>query len=171
MGKALVVLAVALTLLLIGALPASAGTGWLEIHVVGPGDTSTTPGKRDFHLYMHDNSGAVRCKKSGADKVTVTSSAFDPPSQRDDTDKNGLLVLHTTVKANYGTKTITATCRGWKFSGNLGVKSSSMASTGVPALPTAVLGLLLIMVGAGLLHLARVRWTEDPHSSDGTAAG
>src|SRR5215217_8463320 len=151
MRKALLILAVALTFLLSAALPASAGTGWLKINVEGAGTTSMTPGKKAIYMRMYEGS-TVRCKNSGTDVVTVTSSAFDPSSQHDDTDGNGLLVLHTTVRASYGSHTVKATCKGWTFTGTITVKSGSIAFTGVPVLPTATLGLLLVLVGAGALH-------------------
>jgi hypothetical protein len=170
MRKAFLVLAVALTFLLSAALPASAGTGWLKINVEGPGTTSMTPGTKAIYMKMYEGS-TVRCKNSGDDVVTVTSSAFDPESKRDDTDGNGLLVLHTYVKPSYGSHPVKATCKGWAFYGTITVKSGSIAFGGVPVLPTAALGLLLVLVGAGALHLARVSRPAGAGSSDGRAVG
>jgi hypothetical protein len=170
MRKAFLVLAVALTFLLSTALPAAAGKGWLKINVEGPGTTSMTSGTKAIYMKMYEGS-TVRCKNSGDDVVTVTSSAFDPASKRDDTDGNGLLVLHTTVRTSYGSHTVTATCKGWTFTGTITVKSGTMANTGVPVLPTAALGLLLVLVGAGALHLAGVSRPAGAGSSDGRAVG
>jgi hypothetical protein len=170
MRKAFLILAVALAFLVSAALPAWAGTGWLKINVAGPGTTSMSSGNKSIYMKMYDGS-TVRCKNSGTDAVTVTSSAFDPASQHDDTDGNGLLVLHTQVKPSYGSHTVKAYCRGWTFTGTITVRSGSMANTGVPVLPTATLGLLLILVGAGALHLARVIRPAGAGSSDGRAVG
>jgi hypothetical protein len=97
----------------------------------------------------------IRCVNSGTDKVAVSSTAFTS-SALEETDGNGLFVHTFTVRADYRTHTVTATClgRGWSFIGSITVKSGAqpaLPKTGVPLLPTAVLGLTLLLVGGVLV--------------------
>ena len=155
MRRIAVALIGALTLGVASAPPSFAGTGWLKINAAGPATNILNPGSHTIYFRMYDYQNTVRCVNSGTDKVAVSSTAFTS-SALEETDGNGLFVHTFTVRADYRKHTVTAKClgKGWTFIGSITVKSGAqpaLPKTGVPVLPTAVLGLTLLLVGGVLV--------------------
>lgn len=135
--------------------------GVLDVNAKGTEGSTITPSPPDrtirLRMFKDDAKKIPACYDSGPDKVTIKSSAFDPNPDKDNTEKSSYdLWIKTRLHGARGsTYPVTATCGGWVFDGNVTIRTGEqpgeMPMTGVPALPTATLGLTLIVVGGLLL--------------------
>jgi hypothetical protein len=153
MRRIAVALIGALTLVVASAPPSFAGTGWLKINAAGPATNTMNPGSHTIWFTMYDSTNKPRCSNWG--KVSISSTAFTT-SALENSDGNGTVGHTFTVKADYRRHTVTVKCvgKGWTFIGYITVKSGAQPAlpmNGVPVLPTAVLGLTLLLVGGALV--------------------
>jgi hypothetical protein len=173
MRKALLIL-IAAIFVFATASPSSASLnrtspphGVLDVNAKGSEGSTITPSPPDRTIRLRmfkDHAKTIRaCYDSGPDKVTIVSSAFDPNPDKDNTERYSYdLWIKTRLHGVRGsTYPVTATCGGWVFDGNVTIRTGQqpgkMPMTGMPALPTATLGLTLIVIGGLLLLGGRRR--------------
>jgi hypothetical protein len=163
MRKAFLVL-VALTFVLTTAAPSSAsqaqdylGYGTLNINAKGPEGSTITPGQRIIRLRMYKPGNHLACYDQGTVVIDSESSVFKPDPLTDKTENDSYDVwINVTVGGSRGsTYDVTATCRNWLFTGKVTIRSGTqppeLPNNGIPVLPTATLGLTLVLLGGLLL--------------------